>query len=111
MNEKIVIAVDAMGGENSPNKIIDGIKLVLKDNSNLYFNLFGKFDQINDLISDNDLLNEKCQIINSELVINDNESPLQAAKKMINQACGKQLILLKIKKAKLHFLLAILVHF
>ena len=30
MNEKIVIAVDAMGGENSPNKIIDGIKLVLK---------------------------------------------------------------------------------
>ena len=81
MNEKIVIAVDAMGGENSPNKIIDGIKLVLKDNSNLYFNLFGKSDQINDLISSNDLLNEKCQIINSELVINDNESPLQAAKK------------------------------
>ena len=81
MNEKIVIAVDAMGGENSPNKIIDGIKLVLKSNSNLYFNLFGKSDQINDLISNNDLLNEKCQIINSELVINDNESPLQAAKK------------------------------
>ncbi len=81
MNEKIVIAVDAMGGENSPNKIIDGIKLVLKDNSNLYFNLFGKSDQINDLISNNDLLNEKCQIIDSELVINDNESPLQAAKK------------------------------
>ena len=81
MNEKIVIAVDAMGGENSPNKIIDGIKLVLKDNSNLYFNLFGKSDQINDLISNNDLLKEKCQIINSELVINDNESPLQAAKK------------------------------
>ena len=24
MNEKITIAVDAMGGENSPNKIIDG---------------------------------------------------------------------------------------
>ena len=81
MNEKIVIAVDAMGGENSPNKIIDGIKLVLKDNSNLYFNLFGKSDHINDLISGNDLLNEKCQIINSELAINDNESPLQAAKK------------------------------
>ena len=81
MNEKITIAIDAMGGENSPNKIIDGIKLVLKSNSNLYFNLFGKSDQINDLISNNDLLNEKCQIIDSELVINDNESPLQAAKK------------------------------
>ena len=71
MNEKIVIAVDAMGGENSPNKIIDGIKLVLKNNSNLYFNLFGKSDQINDLIGDNDLLNEKhlnLEGINEDLI-------------------------------------------
>ena len=61
MNEKIVIAVDAMGGENSPSKIIDGIKLVLKDNSNLYFNLFGKSDQINDLINNNDLLKKNAK--------------------------------------------------
>ena len=81
MNEKITIAVDAMGGENSPNKIIDGIKLVLKNDDNLYFNLFGKSDEVNYLIHNNDLLKEKCQIINCELVINDNESPLQAAKK------------------------------
>ena len=81
MNEKITIAVDAMGGENSPNKIIGGIKLVLKDNENLYFNLFGKSKVINNLINDNDLIKEKCQIIDSELVIEDNESPLQAAKK------------------------------
>ena len=81
MNDNIKIAVDAMGGENSPNKVIDGIKIILKDNKNLYFNLFGKFDQINDLIINNDLLKEKCKIIDCELIIKDNESPLQAAKK------------------------------
>ena len=30
MSDKVKIAVDAMGGENSPNKIIQGIELSLK---------------------------------------------------------------------------------
>ena len=31
MNKPIVIAIDAMGGDNSPKKIIDGIEIVKKD--------------------------------------------------------------------------------
>ena len=30
MNKPTVIAIDAMGGDNSPNKIIDGIELYQK---------------------------------------------------------------------------------
>ena len=30
MNNKVNIAIDAMGGENSPKKVIDGIALSLK---------------------------------------------------------------------------------
>ena len=41
MNSKIRIAVDAMGGENSPNKILKGIQLALKNNSDNFFLLFG----------------------------------------------------------------------
>ena len=37
MSEKIKIAVDAMGGENSPNKILEGIKLALQKNQGLSF--------------------------------------------------------------------------
>ncbi len=33
MNNKIIIAVDAMGGEDSPNKIVDGIELSLKESN------------------------------------------------------------------------------
>ena len=35
MNNPIVIAVDAMGGDNSPDKIIDGIELYSKENKNI----------------------------------------------------------------------------
>ena len=44
MNNKIIIAIDAMGGENSPSKNIEGISIFLKKNFNkkdFFFNLYG----------------------------------------------------------------------
>ena len=44
MNKKITIAIDAMGGENSPDKTIKGVKFFLnknKDNQDFFINLFG----------------------------------------------------------------------
>ena len=41
MKNPIVIAVDAMGGDNSPKKIIDGIELYHQKNKNIFFKLFG----------------------------------------------------------------------
>ncbi len=32
MNNPIIIAIDAMGGENAPNKNIEGVSLFLKKN-------------------------------------------------------------------------------
>ena len=39
MPNKIKIAIDAMGGEKSPKKIIDGIDISLKDNTDSFFYL------------------------------------------------------------------------
>ena len=36
MSKKIKIAIDAMGGENAPQKIINGIDISLKSNENNY---------------------------------------------------------------------------
>ena len=47
MNNKVKIAVDAMGGENAPKKIINGINISLKKNRENYFYLFGNKDLIN----------------------------------------------------------------
>ena len=42
MSNEIKIAIDAMGGEKSPKKIVDGILLSLKKDINNYFYLYGK---------------------------------------------------------------------
>ena len=41
-----VIAVDAMGGDNSPDKIIHGIDLFLQEDKNIFFNIYGKEDLV-----------------------------------------------------------------
>ena len=41
MNKLIKVAVDAMGGDNAPQKIIDGIELHHKKSKNTFYRLFG----------------------------------------------------------------------
>ena len=44
MNKKINIAIDAMGGDSSPNKTIEGVKIFIEKNSknnDFILNLFG----------------------------------------------------------------------
>ena len=41
MSKPVVIAVDAMGGENSPVKILSGISEYLKKNNGVFFRIFG----------------------------------------------------------------------
>ena len=48
MKKPIVIAVDAMGGDNSPKKIIDGIELYCQKNQNIFYKLFGDKNLIED---------------------------------------------------------------
>ena len=51
MNNKIIIAVDAMGGEDSPKKVINGIELSLKENNDNFFHIYGDKNQIDPLIN------------------------------------------------------------
>ena len=81
MNNKIIIAVDAMGGENSPKKIVDGIELSLKINKENFFKLYGNKDQLNFLINKKAEIKNYCEIIHCDNHIKDEESPLSAAKK------------------------------
>ena len=81
MNNKIIIAVDAMGGENSPKKIIDGIKLSLKESNENFFKLYGNKDKLNFLVNKKPEIKNYCEIIHCDNLIEDEESPLSAAKK------------------------------
>ena len=62
MDKKVKIAIDLMGGENSPDKNLDGIELFIKRNKNLndyFFYLFGNEDLINEKIKKKSLKNFK----------------------------------------------------
>ena len=53
MSGKIKIAVDAMGGENSPKKVIDGITENYKNNKDVIYNIFGDQEKIISLLPNN----------------------------------------------------------
>jgi len=81
MDKIVKIAVDAMGGENSPKKIIDGIEISLKKNKSNFFLLYGKKDILEKYIHKKDHLKKFCEIINTDDLIYDDESPLTALKR------------------------------
>ncbi len=81
MNKSVVIAVDAMGGDNSPNKTIAGIHEYLKNNKNNFFRIFGKKQLIENEISKNNIKKEFYEIVNCDDVVSNNDTPLSAAKK------------------------------
>ncbi len=80
MEPKIKIAVDAMGGENSPRKIIDGILENHKKNKEVIYNIFGDKEKIEKWLPKN--YNIKVfNIFNTKNKILDTDSALTAAKK------------------------------
>ena len=79
MANKITIAVDAMGGDNSPAKIINGIILHNRNSKNAYYKIFGNENEINKLI-DNKLQKKYFEIIHTNESIKGNDSPLSAAR-------------------------------
>ena len=81
MTNKVNIAIDAMGGEDSPKKVIDGINISLQSNRENFFFLYGQQNLLEKEISKNKLVQENCEIINTMDVIADEESPLTAAKR------------------------------
>ncbi|MAJ85828.1 MAG: phosphate acyltransferase [Candidatus Pelagibacter sp.] len=89
MNEKITIAIDAMGGENAPNKNIAGLDLFIKKNKNkddFFFHIFGDENKINHELKKNKTDTKNIKIFHTISVISDEESPLKAVKNSKNSS-------------------------
>jgi len=80
MTDLIKIAVDAMGGDGSPKKIIDGIILNNKSNKNVFYKIFGDQNQISELIK-NKIDSKFYEVIHTDKVIKSTDSPLEGAKR------------------------------
>ena len=80
MIEFIKIAVDAMGGDGSPKKVIDGIIYNNKKNKENFFKIFGDKEKIENYIL-NKIDKKFYEIIDTKKVVKNTDSPLEAAKR------------------------------
>ena len=99
MNNPIIIAIDAMGGDNSPKKIIDGIELYSKENKSIFYKLFGDKNLIQ-----RSLINKKIDVDNYEIIHTDEsikgeDSALAAAKRGKNTSMWLSIESVKNKKS------------
>ena len=80
MTKLITIAVDAMGGEDSPKKVIEGINLHYKKNKNIFYKIFGDTNILNKIIPSS-LPKEVYELNHTNESVKDTDTPLSGAKK------------------------------
>ncbi len=99
MDDKIItIAVDAMGGDGSPKKIIDGINDHYTKSKNVKYLIFGDKEIINNHIPKT--LNKNCyEIINTKNKVEGKDTPLEAAKRGKDTSMWLSIESVKVKKA------------
>ena len=69
MEKKITIAIDAMGGDNSPDKIIQGVNFFLEKNlknNDFLLNLFGDEKKIKEKLIKYNISSNLIKIIHTE---------------------------------------------
>jgi glycerol-3-phosphate acyltransferase PlsX len=98
MTDLIKIAVDAMGGDNSPHKTIDGIILNHSKNKNVFFKIFGDEKIIRNLIG-NKIKTDFYEIIHTTDVVKSTDSPLEGAKRGKNTSMWLAIDSVKNKEA------------
>ena len=97
MSKTIKIAVDAMGGDNSPKKIIDGINHHYKSNANTFYQIFGDKEKIQNYI--NQLPTSSFEIIHTKDLVKGTDSPLEGAKRGKNTSMWLAIQSVKEKKS------------
>ena len=98
MTNFVKIAVDAMGGDGSPKKIIDGIIHHHKSNKDVIYKIFGEEEKIKILINDK-VLEKNYEIINTENEVKSTDSPLEAAKRGKDTSMWKSIDSVKSKNS------------
>ena len=87
MEKKITIAIDAMGGDNSPNKTIEGLSIFLKKNiqkKDFFINLYGDKNKIEPELNKFSISKEFIKVVHTDSEVSDDETPLTAVKNSKN---------------------------
>lgn len=80
MSDTLVIAIDAMGGDNAPKSVIEGVARVAKKDSSVFFFLFGDEEKIKKLADEYKLPQDRYKIHHTTDVIKGDEKPSHAVR-------------------------------
>ena len=98
MTDLVKIAVDAMGGDGSPKKTIDGIAHHHKENKDVFYKIFGNKNEITPLIDDK-VLKDNYEIFHTDNSVKSTDSPLEAAKRGKDTSMWKSIESVKSKES------------
>ena len=87
MTRKISIAIDAMGGDNSPDKTIEGVSFFIKKykkENDFLINLYGDENKIKHKLEQYKIATKQITIHHSDSVVSNEVTPLTAIKNSKN---------------------------
>jgi phosphate acyltransferase len=96
----VVIAVDAMGGDNAPECVINGIKLALADMPNIRFHIYGNKRKIGNLIASIPNIGTLHHFHHTDDIIDNNEKPSNAIRKGRNSSMSLAINSVKLGESK-----------
>ncbi len=97
-DQKVTIAVDAMGGDNAPDSIIEGVALCVEKHPDVKFALFGQEEKIKPLVEKHGLFGV-CDIHHTPDVIKSGEKPSIAVRSGMNSSMFKAVGMVRAKNA------------
>ncbi len=98
MSDKIKIAVDAMGGDNAPEKVIMGVSHHSNNSQDIIYNIFGDEDLIKNYLNKYKI-NNSYNIFHTKEKIAGEDSALAAAKKGKNTSMWMAIESVKLKNS------------
>ena len=94
MLDKVKISIDVMGGDNSPDKTLEGLNLFIKRNQNIsdyIFYLFGDEIIINQKLGNYKYLKNNYKIFDTKIVVSNELSAISSIKKGKNSSMWKSI--------------------
>ena len=76
-DSNLVISVDAMGGDNSPRVVVEGVNIAHRNNQDIRFLLFGDETKVNAELKRFPKLQECCTVVHTSEFVHNEDKPSQ----------------------------------
>ncbi|MBE6452905.1 MAG: phosphate acyltransferase PlsX [Alphaproteobacteria bacterium] len=76
-NNNLVISIDAMGGDNSPRVVIEGLAIAAKKNQDMRFILFGDESKVSPILNQYPDLLKVCELRHTTEMVRNEDKPSQ----------------------------------